>query len=200
MRYWLDTEFIDDGSTIDLISIGIVSEDGRELYLQSVEFNPKKADGWMKESVFPHLTLCPSHYQTPFLTSKSHYDDLIIDWAYHNATGGQCRTGGIDPLCLWRTRKQIMYEVADFLQPDGEHTPFELIGWCAGYDFVVLCQLFGTMMDLPQGYPHYIRDLQHVLDDRDIPDDWLPDQENGLHNALEDAKHIKRLWEDVTRR
>jgi hypothetical protein len=30
MRYWLDTEFIEDGKTIDLISIGIVAEDGRE--------------------------------------------------------------------------------------------------------------------------------------------------------------------------
>ncbi len=39
MRYWYDTEFIEDGKTIDLISIGIVAEDGRELYLQSVEFD-----------------------------------------------------------------------------------------------------------------------------------------------------------------
>lgn len=29
MKYWLDTEFIEDGKTIDLVSIGIVSEDGR---------------------------------------------------------------------------------------------------------------------------------------------------------------------------
>ncbi len=31
MRYFLDTEFYEDGKTIDLISIGIVAEDGREL-------------------------------------------------------------------------------------------------------------------------------------------------------------------------
>lgn len=30
MRYFLDCEFIEDGRTIDLISIGIVAEDGRE--------------------------------------------------------------------------------------------------------------------------------------------------------------------------
>ena len=39
MRYFLDTEFIEDGKTIDLLSIGIVAEDGRELYLQNVECN-----------------------------------------------------------------------------------------------------------------------------------------------------------------
>jgi hypothetical protein len=29
MKYYYDTEFIEDGRTIDLISIGIVAEDGR---------------------------------------------------------------------------------------------------------------------------------------------------------------------------
>jgi len=42
MRYWYDTEFIEDGSTIDLISIGIVAEDGREYYAISTEFSAKK--------------------------------------------------------------------------------------------------------------------------------------------------------------
>ena len=30
MRYFYDTEFIDDGRTIELISIGIAAEDGRD--------------------------------------------------------------------------------------------------------------------------------------------------------------------------
>ena len=56
MKYWLDTEFIDNGHTIDLISIGIVAEDGREYYAQSIEFDPGNANEWVKENVFPHLT------------------------------------------------------------------------------------------------------------------------------------------------
>ena len=32
MKYFYDTEFIDDGHTINLISIGIVAEDGHEYY------------------------------------------------------------------------------------------------------------------------------------------------------------------------
>lgn len=32
MKYFFDTEFHEDGRTIDLISIGIVAEDGREYY------------------------------------------------------------------------------------------------------------------------------------------------------------------------
>ena len=30
MKYWMDTEFIERPYTIDLISIGLVAEDGRE--------------------------------------------------------------------------------------------------------------------------------------------------------------------------
>ena len=37
MRYFYDCEFIEDGTTIDLVSIGIVAQDGRELYLVSTE-------------------------------------------------------------------------------------------------------------------------------------------------------------------
>ena len=39
MKYFIDTEFVDDGKTIDLISIGIVAEDGRELYVESADFD-----------------------------------------------------------------------------------------------------------------------------------------------------------------
>lgn len=55
MRYWYDCEFIDDGKTIDLISIGIVAEDGRELYLESADFDKGKASQWVRENVLPQL-------------------------------------------------------------------------------------------------------------------------------------------------
>ena len=37
MRYFYDTEFIDNGRIIDLISIGVAAEDGREFYAVSAE-------------------------------------------------------------------------------------------------------------------------------------------------------------------
>lgn len=60
MKYTFDTEFIEDGITIDLISIGMVSEDGRELYLISTEFDETKASDWVTENVLPFLELAPS--------------------------------------------------------------------------------------------------------------------------------------------
>jgi len=176
----MDTEFLDTGSAIDLVSIGLVAEDGRELYLQSVEFDPIKANGWIRENVLPHLKICHS-------SGKWNLDQSLYSWE-------RCEK----PDCAWRTREQIRDEVLAFLDVE-KYGALDIIGWCAAYDWVVFCQLFGTMMDIPQGYPHYIRDLQHILDERGISDDQLPPQENGTHNALEDARHIKKLWGYIVR-
>jgi hypothetical protein len=56
MKIWFDTEFIEDGKTIDLISIGAVREDGAIFYAQSSEFRFYAASEWVRENVFPGLT------------------------------------------------------------------------------------------------------------------------------------------------
>jgi hypothetical protein len=176
MRYWYDSEFIDTGSLIDLISIGIVCEDGRELYLQSAEFDAEKASPWVRENVFPHLKKCATNWP--------------VDGAHHVV--GQCRRSD----CVWRRHAQIALEVAVFIDAEQLGKP-ELWGWCCSYDHVALCQLFGTMMDVPQGWPHHMCDIQCILDAKGITDDMLPRQEGHAHHALADARQIKKIWEAV---
>lgn len=55
MRYFYDTEFIEDGRTIELVSIGVVAEDGREYYAVSTEFDPERAGPWVRAHVLPKL-------------------------------------------------------------------------------------------------------------------------------------------------
>jgi len=55
VRFFYDTEFIEDGVTIDLVSIGVVAEDGREYYAVSTEFDPSRAGAWVRENVLPKL-------------------------------------------------------------------------------------------------------------------------------------------------
>lgn len=55
MRYFYDTEFIEDGVTIDLVSVGVVAEDGREFYAISTEFDASKAGPWVRRHVLPQL-------------------------------------------------------------------------------------------------------------------------------------------------
>lgn len=55
MNYFLDCEFLEQPSTIELISIALVSGDGRELYLENSEVDLSKADDWLKTNVIAHL-------------------------------------------------------------------------------------------------------------------------------------------------
>jgi hypothetical protein len=55
LKYWIDTEFIERPFTIDLISIGVVAEDGREFYAQSNEVDWTKASQWTLQTVRPQL-------------------------------------------------------------------------------------------------------------------------------------------------
>lgn len=55
MRYFYDTEFIEDGNTIQLVSIGIVSERGEEYYAVSTDFDPHRANTWVRKNVLNKL-------------------------------------------------------------------------------------------------------------------------------------------------
>ncbi|WP_080794476.1 polyadenylate-specific 3'-exoribonuclease AS [Corynebacterium pacaense] len=55
MRFFYDTEFIEDGHTIELVSIGIVAEDGREYYAVSTGFDPSRANNWVRDNVLNKL-------------------------------------------------------------------------------------------------------------------------------------------------
>src|SRR5205814_3251290 len=49
-RYFYDCEFIEDGRTVDLVSIGVVDEHGREFYAVSTEFDDTRAVPWVRRN------------------------------------------------------------------------------------------------------------------------------------------------------
>lgn len=60
MRFFYDCEFLEDGNTIDLVSVGVVAEapgggPGAEFYAVSTDFDPGKANPWVKRNVLPKL-------------------------------------------------------------------------------------------------------------------------------------------------
>ena len=61
MKYYIDSEFIEDGKTIDLLSLAIVREDGAERYLVNQEADRSKASDWVKENVLPQLDSHPEN-------------------------------------------------------------------------------------------------------------------------------------------
>lgn len=58
MRYFLDTEFMENGSVghLELLSIGVVAEDGREFYRVNADADTDQSNPWVREHVLPRLT------------------------------------------------------------------------------------------------------------------------------------------------
>ncbi|MFZ2240016.1 MAG: polyadenylate-specific 3'-exoribonuclease AS [Gordonia amarae] len=74
MRFFYDTEFIEDGITIDLVSVGVIGEDGREFYAVSTEFDPGRAGDWVRANVLPKL---PSPSSKAWRSRRAIRDDLL---------------------------------------------------------------------------------------------------------------------------
>lgn len=56
MRVYLDTEFADwDDPDTDLLSIGMVAEDGREFYAEHTDFDRRKVTTFVKLEVLPQF-------------------------------------------------------------------------------------------------------------------------------------------------
>lgn len=57
MRFFYDTEFLERGPGFPIlpISLGVVAEDGRELYLANADFDPALANDFVREHVLPLL-------------------------------------------------------------------------------------------------------------------------------------------------
>lgn len=153
MKFWFDTEFIEDGKTIDLISIGAVAEDGRTYYAENAECALGLATDWVKQNVIVHLQ-------------------------------GES---------AWRSRAQMARDLIEFM---GDKP--EIWAYYADYDWVALCQLFGTMMDLPKGWPMYCRDVKQLCDSLGNPK--LPDQDTAEHHALADAQWTRIAWKFLNAR
>jgi hypothetical protein len=169
LRYFFDTEFLEDGTTIDLLSIGIVAQDGRELYLQSFECELNKASDWVKEHVFPHL-------------EHLHCYGKGADGCDHD------KHHPLQPHGSWAYRRQIRDRILAFCDPERYGKP-EFWAYYADYDWVAFCQLFGRMIDLPPGYPKYCRDLRQALDAVGMHDIKQPNE--TPHHALSDARWVR---------
>ncbi len=69
----------------------------------------------------------------------------------------------------------------------------------ADYDWVLLCQLFGRMIDLPDHFPKYCMDLQQWWIQIGHPKDAKPEKPREEHNALADAYWNRAFYWNLKR-
>ncbi len=187
MKYFIDTEFIEGFHKplfgkrrhhIDLISIGIVCEDGRTYSAISSEYNYDDASDWVKENV-----IHPLYASTVSSGSKNftHASTFNKHWGKTNDKIAKEVFMFVNPQAVffvynhWNILPQIYesrnmehkikdVQAAPAINPDDPDGGIQFYGYYADYDWVVFCSLFGTMMDLPGCFPMYCRDLKQMLD------------------------------------
>jgi len=188
MKYFIDTEFKEKPNTIDLISIGMVDETGKEFYALNKDVNLKKVwkDDWLNENVLRPI------YQEHFsgdMRNRFQFTYRTMKMIFKEAgkTRKEMRTAIIQFMIDKDYRFLSVDETKFYLE---EKNP-EFYGYYADYDWVVFCWIFGRMIDLPKGMPMYCKDLKQIMDELGLDKEWKnkncpkPKRE---HNALVDAK------------
>jgi hypothetical protein len=172
LRLFYDCEFVERGRDlpIQLVSIGMIREDGTELY----RINPESLSNvskhpWLSVNVGPYL---------PIKASPG-----ILEWDEQHPEY-QYVSMSLD---------NLITDVLAFIQG----TPnVELWAYYGAYDHVVLCQLFGSMAELPAGVPMFTHDVQQLIEVR--PQVKLPAEPWKIHHALDDARWARDAFNAVT--
>ncbi len=171
MRIYFDTEFTGLRKDTTLISIGIVSEDGRTFYAETTDYNQSQIDDWLRENVLKHLRFGG-------LTSTP-----VIDLEHYDMCGP-----------CFMIREKLTEWLAQF-------ETIEVWSDCLAYDWVLFCDLFGGAFDIPKNIYYIPFDLCTLFKFSAIDPDVSREEFAGIagnkHNALHDAKVIKACYDKV---
>jgi hypothetical protein len=181
MRYCYDLEFIEHRVrtwptgrpvyTVEPISIGIAADDGREYYAvnRDMPIRAIRRHRWLMDNVVPHLP-------RPHGDRRNH---MPQSWLFDYTSP------------LVKRKERIADEVREFLLGDDpdELPHIDLWAWYGAYDHVSLAWLWGPMITLPEGIPMWTNDLRQECARLGLSPKDLPQQPDGVHDALADARH-----------
>jgi len=187
--------------TIDLISIGVVSENGKTFYAVSKDFNIKEAwnrhqvvelvdhksyymieegkEYWIRENVLKPIF---EQWKKEENDKTFNIDDPssiknTLKFTYKNFK--QCIKE------IGKTNEEIQHHLSKFINDTIMSEPVSsllyltkprFIGYYSDYDWVVFCWIFGKMNKLPSHFPQYCYDLKQELDRKVESLDWYLNQ------------------------
>ena len=181
-RFYYDTEFLDDGECVRLISLGIVTEDGGQSYYAvnaDMPFDKIKRHSWLMGNVVPHLP--GKNLATPkgFEWNQRHDIPDGVEWPWE-----------LDfTSVVVKPQWVIANEVREFVLQFGANrdNPAELWSYFPAHDHVVLTQLYGPMVEAPDGFPMKTNCLKQAIEMLGIPASEVPPEPTDAHDALADA-------------
>lgn len=122
MRIFFDTEFTGLHKNTTLISLGFVSEDGRYFYAEFTDYDKSQVDSWIKENVIDNFIL----------------SDMEVNTSRCNTLRELSSKGSksyvVEDLKIWLSQFREIEIWSDYL----------------AYGWVLFCDIFGTVFDIPE--------------------------------------------------
>ncbi len=177
-KIFFDTEFTGLHQKTTLISIGCVSENGREFYAELIDYDETQIDGWLQKNVIDNLL----------------YTASLNDDTFQQFTEGACIS------CVG-TRGTVGEALKKWLSEFGQ---VELWSDTLAYDWILFCQLWGHAFNIPANVYYIPFDIATLFKIKDIDPDinrekfaygtFIQETKDKKHNALWDAKVIKDCY------
>lgn len=217
MKIFFDTEFTGLHKNTTLISIGLISEDGKSFYAELTDYNPEQCNEWIKNNVINNLYLQHIYHESDCLKKIKELTAngyIISENPNIPETNALCQYDYFKPE---KNGNMIAvgqgYWVGIALEEwFKQFDDVELISDVCHYDMVLLIDLFGSAFDLPETVGASCHDInQDIARHYGISDKEAFDKsreeivlelcgkkiEGEKHNALYDAKIIKAIYEEI---
>ena len=221
MKLFFDTEFTGLRKDTTLISIGIVSEDGRRFYAELTDYNENQCNKWINENVVKnlHLPHIPWHSKCTENIKKLEEDGYVISQNPHIP-----REGALLEYDYFKSDNENMTALGDsnwigialneWLK---QFDTIQFVSDVCHYDFVLLIDLItngGTAIDLPLNISAVCHDInQDIANHFGVTDAEAFDMSreqimNDLcgseaivtgdkHNSLYDAEVIRAIYKEI---
>jgi len=173
-KLFFDTEFTGLHQDTMLISVGFVSEYGKEFYAEFNDFDSKQINSWLRKNILDNLFFLGSFEDMESMKDKNWYKG---------------------------NTKQIHEKLVHWLN---QFDNVEIWSDALSYDWVLFNQLFGHAFNIPDNVYYIPFDIATLFKIKGIDPDidreeFVKDYMDGLgketkHNALWDAKIIERCY------
>lgn len=220
MKHFYDLEFLErcepgeHSGSIDLISIGIVSDDGSEYYAinsdiqTDAELHRRISEhDFLAKNVIMHLPLVDDRAvaeqlkaaemskRTPYFepSSKEYTDNSTrLDWKL-DLTDRDVKPRWV---IANEVREYFLNRLDHGLHNDEVDDEGDVELWAnfGAYDHVRLMWLWGPMIARPKHLPMFTHDIQQYARFLGVSYKDFPKQEAGKHDALADARHNQLVW------
>jgi hypothetical protein len=187
-KVFFDTEFTGLHQNTTLISIGLISECGKTFYAEFNDYDKTQIDEWLQNNVINNLKFKePKQGEDEYYIATRSEENKVPNDLYKSFS-----------LELRDETSVVKHQLLQWLE---QFEQVEIWSDCLSYDWVLLNQIFGHAFNIPKNVYYIPFDICTLFKVKGIDPDINREEfanmqeDSQKHNALWDAKVIKRCYE-----